>query len=102
MDDLINKTVSLSVDDEEEWECQDNIVEEMKSFALVGRVLSNRSCNSRFLKTVFGRKWEAKVGWDVKVLGVDAKFMDMERSQAERGGLLGMYDQLSSKSSHIG
>lgn len=35
---------------------------------MVGRVLSQRKCNVKFLKTVFGRVWDNKSDWDVRLL----------------------------------
>lgn len=67
--DLVSKPYQLSVDREDDRVINtDVMVEDLSNRTLVGRVISKRNCNIRFIKNIFGKMWRFENACKVKIL----------------------------------
>ncbi|KAM6586077.1 hypothetical protein CsatB_013079 [Cannabis sativa] len=68
MDDLLDRTSNLRVEDEDGWEINEARESEVGKYCLMGRFCSNKSINRVLIRTILGRVWGlAEVDWEVKI-----------------------------------
>ncbi|KAF4393721.1 hypothetical protein G4B88_007707 [Cannabis sativa] len=78
IDDLLDRTGNLRVDDEAVWEVNEGSEAEVGKSCLLGRFCSNKTMNRTLIRTILGRVWRlAEVDWGVKIKKVttEASFM---------------------------
>ncbi|KAF4363981.1 hypothetical protein F8388_000564 [Cannabis sativa] len=78
MEDLLDRTGNLRVEDEEGWEVNEERESEAGKSCLLGRFCSNKNMNRSLIRTILGRVWGlAEVDWGVKIKRVttEASFM---------------------------
>uniref|UniRef100_A0A803PC18 Reverse transcriptase n=1 Tax=Cannabis sativa TaxID=3483 RepID=A0A803PC18_CANSA len=74
MDDLLDRTRNLRVDDEAAWEVNEGSEAEVGKLCLLGRFCSNKTMNRSLIQTILGRVWGlAEVDWGVKIKKVTTK-----------------------------
>uniref|UniRef100_A0A803Q8L0 Uncharacterized protein n=1 Tax=Cannabis sativa TaxID=3483 RepID=A0A803Q8L0_CANSA len=72
VEENINVTGLLSVEDEDDWECNDSLTEDLEAMSIVGRIIIyKRKCKRNFIQIVFDTIWEVTKGWDVRVLAFE-------------------------------
>ena len=64
----MSKTLSLNVDEDEEWEPLEEEPSMILKFSLVGKSITKKPWNRRLMMTVFGMVWGVDTGWSLKVL----------------------------------
>ncbi|KAF4366213.1 hypothetical protein F8388_014931 [Cannabis sativa] len=68
MDDLLDRTGNLRMEDEAGWEVNEEKEAEVGKSCLMGRLCSNKSMNRTLIRTILGRIWGlAEVDWGVKI-----------------------------------
>ena len=68
MDELLNKTTMLHVEEEHEWEDVRADVEMNAELSLVGRWNPKKPCNKKLTTMVLGILWGYVNGWKVRIL----------------------------------
>ncbi|KAM6590326.1 hypothetical protein CsatA_012931 [Cannabis sativa] len=68
MEDLLDRTNNLRVEDEDGWEINEAKETEVGKSCLMGRFCSNKTLNKTLIQTILGRVWGlAEVDWGVKI-----------------------------------
>uniref|UniRef100_A0A803P9R9 Reverse transcriptase domain-containing protein n=1 Tax=Cannabis sativa TaxID=3483 RepID=A0A803P9R9_CANSA len=68
MDDLLDRTSNLRVEDEDGWEINEAQEMEMGKSCLMGRFCSNKTMTRTLIRTILGRVWGlSEVDWGVKI-----------------------------------
>ncbi|KAF4382755.1 hypothetical protein G4B88_021538 [Cannabis sativa] len=78
MEDLLDQTGNLRVEDEDGWEVNEERESEVGKSCLLGRFCSNKNMNRNLIRTILGRVWGlAEVDWGVKIKKVttEASFL---------------------------
>ncbi|KAF4365088.1 hypothetical protein G4B88_018268 [Cannabis sativa] len=78
MEDLLDRTGKLRVEDEDGWEIDEEKESEVGKSCLLGRLCSNKNMNRNLIRTILGRIWGlAEVDWGVKIKKVttEASFL---------------------------
>ncbi|KAF4366379.1 hypothetical protein F8388_018827 [Cannabis sativa] len=68
MENLLDRTNNLRVEDEDGWEINEAKETEVGNSCLMGRFCSNKTLNKTLIRTILGRVWGlAEVDWGVKI-----------------------------------
>ncbi|KAF4383478.1 hypothetical protein G4B88_000178 [Cannabis sativa] len=74
VDEIVQLTDQLGMNQEEEWEVNEEQVAEFGEKSLVGRIVSKQSVSVGLFKTMFSRMWKSIGEWKVKSLNDDKEY----------------------------
>ncbi|KAF4404808.1 hypothetical protein G4B88_006194 [Cannabis sativa] len=71
VDEIVQLTDKLGMDQEEEWEVNEEQASEFGDKSLVGRIVSKQNFSVGLFRTIFTRMWKAFGEWKVKIMEED-------------------------------
>ncbi|KAF4393897.1 hypothetical protein F8388_018388 [Cannabis sativa] len=85
VDEIVQLTDKLVMDQEEEWEVNEEQTSEFGDKSLVGRIISKQSFSLGLFRTIFTRMWKALGEWKVKIMEEDKENNYFGLSYQSRG-----------------
>ncbi|KAF4391041.1 hypothetical protein F8388_024873 [Cannabis sativa] len=71
VDEIVQLTDRLGMDQEEEWEVNEEQATEFGEKSLIGRIVSKQSISLGLFKSIFTRMWKSVGEWKVKIMEED-------------------------------
>ncbi|KAF4386158.1 hypothetical protein F8388_016410 [Cannabis sativa] len=68
VDEIVQLTDKLGMEQEEEWEVNEEQVPEFGEKSLIGRIVSKQSMSLGLFRTIFTRMWKSVGEWKVKIM----------------------------------
>ncbi|KAF4365393.1 hypothetical protein G4B88_014943 [Cannabis sativa] len=85
VDEIVQLTDKLGMDQEEEWEVNEEQASEFGDKSLVRRIVSKQSFSVGLFRTIFTRMWKALREWKVKIMEEDKENIYFGLSFQRRG-----------------